>query len=148
MAQAKSAKAKLTPKPSSVPLPAVTLPVAASAVLASPTDASDLYARTIALSLDRSKFGNRRKASMTGVSVDADKHLLNLTKRLLTSDELKAITTLDQEAQAFLNDRAVPSFFKPGIYLVPLALVEAVDAQLTAFRDQRLALVDALVAVY
>jgi hypothetical protein len=136
------------PAPAPVETPTVTLPAAAADAMTQAPTLPDIYQKTIALSLDRAKFGNRRKVSMANVEVDADKHMLALSKRLLDSPELKAIATLDNEAQAFLNDVAVPSFFKPGVYLVPLGAVEKVEAKLSAIRDQRTAALDAFIAAY
>jgi Protein of unknown function (DUF3150) len=138
------------------------VPAAAQAALAQPAALPNIYAKTVAISVDRSKFGNRRKVSLANVNVEldvpsaaervdnerADKSMLALSKKLLQSPELKAITTLDNEVQAFMDNRSVPAFFKPGIYLVPLKAVEEVEAGLVAFRDKRIVLRDAFLAVY
>jgi hypothetical protein len=154
--QQKPAKAVTPPvvKPAPVAKPAQPAPAAAAAAKAEVLP--DIYANTIALALDRSTYGNRRKVSLANVAVDADKNMLTLTKRLLNSPELKAINAIMAEASQYLADKSVPAFFKPGIHLVPFAAVGDVDAKLTELKAKlfgplpngETCAVDAFIAAY
>jgi hypothetical protein len=149
--QTKSAAASKTPKPATAAKTAApSAPVDLPAAVQDAQSAAmpDIYASTIALALDKSKFGNRRKVSLAKVEVDADKAMLSMSKRLLQSPELKAINAIDSEASEFLSDLTVPAFFKPGIHLVPLKLVAKVDAKLTDLKARRQVAVDEFVKVY
>lgn len=166
MAKKPTAKpTKSTPKPTPVKAvpksaPAPVAPTVPAAVVALGETLPDIYSKTMALALDRSKFGNRRKVSMGAVEVSvvdaaqaegenkADKNMLSLSKRLLKSAELKAIDAIDNEAASYLFDVCVPSFFRPGIHLVPLAAVDKVDAKLTDLKAQRATLVETFIAAY
>ena len=113
------------------------------------TDAAQLVtAKTICLALKRGRFGNVKKASLAQVEVDADKTLLRLSKQLLDSPELKAIQKLDSEVQGYLRTVAFSSMFKGGVYLIPLAIVEQVEAALKNFAERRQVLVNAAVDAY
>lgn len=113
-----------------------------------PIDAAHLTARTICLALRRGKFGNRRKANTGAITVESDKTLLSLSKQLLDSPELQAIGKLDSEVQGHLTDLCLPSMFRGGIWLLPLGLVEEVDAFLRDKQAAREALVNAAVTAY
>lgn len=105
-------------------------------------------AKTICLSLNIGSFGNRKKASMAAVQVDADKSLLRLTKTLLDSPELQAIKKHDTALAASIRAIAFPSLFKGGIYRLPVGMVATVNDIINAAIERRKALVDAAVAVY
>jgi hypothetical protein len=107
-----------------------------------------LLERTICLAVHKKKFGNSRKASLAIVDTDADKALLGLSKRLLDSPELKAISGVDHELNAFLESICMPSMFKNGVYLLPIPLVERVEDELQQFKIKRQAAVDTFLEVY
>jgi Protein of unknown function (DUF3150) len=108
----------------------------------------DVLSRAIAVAVDREKFGNQRKADKGDITVNADKSMLSLTKRLLDSPELRAVAAVDREVQQYLFKVGLPSFFKDGIYLVPSTLLDTVDAKLHAFAAQRQVAVDEFIAAY
>lgn len=116
------------------------------------TQAGSLVDRTVCLAITRGKFGNHRKASVAtltdGATVVVDKKLISASKRLLDSDELKAITKLDGEVVTYLSGLALPSMFRSGVHLIPIPLVQRVDEDLRAFKARRADLVDAFVAAY
>jgi hypothetical protein len=112
---------------------------------ATPTD--PIMEKTVCLALRRGKFGHRRDADKTAMTVDSDKALLGLRKTILVSPELSAVAAVDREIDTYLKIRclAAPFVRGGGIQLLPLALVEAVDAQLTTDAARRQDLVDAAV---
>lgn len=113
-----------------------------------PTPEVLLSERALCLALSLSKPGNHRKLSASLVEVDADKELISAQKKLLSSEHLKTIEHYDGEIRRFLYNTCLPSLFKEGIYLVPIVLIEEVDAKLTAFDAKRRQLVSAFLEVY
>lgn len=111
--------------------------------------AATVNAKTICLSIKFSRFGNAKQASMADVSVNADKALLRLTKTLLVSPELAAIGKLDSGVARWMRSKAgFSSLFKGGIWIVPLAQVEDIIAELERKREERALLVDIAVGAY
>lgn len=114
------------------------------------------------LNLSLSKLGVRRKAATEkaagfdaseqiaagAVISGADASSVSASKRLLDCPELKAVGTLDSEIKGYLADRCLPSPFRGGIWLIPLVMVDDVNASLQRFAIQRADLVDAFMAVY
>jgi hypothetical protein len=117
-----------------------------------PTPTADLGARvlerTICLAFSVSRFGTRRKANINAVTVDADKALLGLSKKLLASEHLQKINTVVGNARTYLKETALPSFFKTGVYLVPMEMVTTIEAKLVAYRAEFETHVDAFLAEY
>lgn len=104
--------------------------------------------KTLCLILRIGKFGNRRKASLAPVTVEADKSLLSLSKQLIDSPEFENIKKFDGELTRKIRRIALSSYFKGGVYLIPLTQVADVDAILKEAEPVRNNLIDAAVAVY
>jgi hypothetical protein len=105
--------------------------------------------KTIMLIVAFSSFGNRKKASMAAVDVNAEKSYLALSKRLLKSKEFDAIKSIDREVRAYLAAIALPfNAIRNGSYLIPIPVVETVEAALVGYAAQRTALVEAFCSVY
>lgn len=93
---------------------------------------TDVFARTVPFLVERHGWGGTRKASMANVVVtkdneeqaDTDKAFLSLRKRLLNSAEIRSIGQRDNRFRELLNNNATP--FRPGLFLVPIANVNAV----------------------
>jgi hypothetical protein len=98
--------------------------------------------------VDFKKAGNRARVPNKHVKTAADKDWTRTSKALLDCPELLAINAFDGQVQNFLRDRALPSPFKGGIWLVPMDLIDPVDEKLTEFDSQRRALVEAFLEVY
>lgn len=116
------------------------------------TPAADLGARvlerTICLSVTFSRLGVSRKANIAAITVDADKHLLGLSKRLLASKNLTKIDAVVDRCRQYLKETALPSFFKAGVYLVPMEMVTTIEAKLVAFQTEFEAAVADFLAEY
>ena len=112
------------------------------------TATPDLFEKAICLAVSLRKPGNRRKLSASLVDVDADKDLISAQKILLSCEHLKTIDHYDGEIRRYLYTRCLPSLFKEGVYLVPIGMVEEVEAKLNAFADKRKQLVGAFVTAY
>jgi hypothetical protein len=104
--------------------------------------------KAVCLSLQVSSLGNRKKLSTDSFEVEADKTMISATKQLLDADEYNNIKKLDAEMKSWLAKRALPSFFKSGIYLIPFQLVEKVDKRLEDYRVNRDSLVGKFVNAY
>lgn len=105
-----------------------------------PATAADLGGRlmdrTLCLALSVSRFGTRRKANMAAVTVEADKALLGLSKKLMASPHLVRINGVVAQTRQYLKETALPSFFKTGVFLVPMEMVTTIEAKLVAFRAE------------
>ena len=102
--------------------------------------------KTVFLKFHQTSIGNSKKVATSAVEVEADKTLIKVSKVLLDSKELEAIRSFDGSVRAWLDSRCLP--FEAGIRLLPVALIEEVDAKLEEFSQQREDLVEAFVAVY
>lgn len=111
-------------------------------------EASKVTQNTICIVVRKGRFGTKRKASTADVEVESDKSLLRLSKTILESPELKAVQKHDSQMTTYLKALCLKSMFKGGVYLIPLGLVEEVNAQLEYFAEERLKLVEAAVTTY
>lgn len=121
------------------------------------TAAETILARSVCLVLACSTLGNRRKVSLTDIAMQedgddlaAEKNELRLTKTLLDRKLLKPVAALFSSMKAYLRGVATQGHrvFGPGTYLVPIALVEQVEARLEQFRMDIAIAVEKLVADY
>src|SRR4029077_9349317 len=106
----------------------------------------DLARKTVCIKVSLSTMGNTRKVSTAQIEADADKDLLRVSKRLVDSPELKAITRFDGEIRRFLYSICLP--FEIGIHLLPIAALETVEHRLREFAENRLQLVHAFLSAY
>lgn len=110
------------------------------------TPGEDLARKTVFVKLHLGLLGNSRKVSSAQVEVDADKNLIRVSKTLLDSPELQAIRRLDGDLRRYLYNMCLP--FEPGIHLLPIGLIETVDARLHEFEAKREELVETFIAAY
>src|SRR5437870_11399278 len=108
----------------------------------------NIWENAVALNVKLESYGNSKKLPTSLITVDADIELIRAGKKLLESDQLKAITRLDGDLRTYLYAKSLPSMMRGGIYVVPLDLVEEVDGKLVSFRERREALVEELIAAY
>lgn len=104
--------------------------------------------RSVLFNVTVGKFGNTKKVNSGLVEVDADKSLIQVNKSLLDSPEAKAINSLDSDIRQYLYSRSLPSPFRNGLYMMPIALVSEVEEQMGNFQTRRLALVDQFISAY
>jgi hypothetical protein len=74
--------------------------------------------------------GRSRHANKESIQTDADKKELVLTKRIFDSENYRKCIRIAVKTRNWLNSRAVPSPLKEGTYLIPLALLDSVEAKL------------------
>lgn len=107
-----------------------------------------IFKKAVGFVVESKRLGTRRKVDSSAVGTDADKSLIHVSKSIIDSPELKAIEKMDGAIRRYLADLCLPSNFKSGVYLLPINLVERVDAQFIEFQAQRDTLVDEFVASY
>lgn len=114
------------------------------------TDLTSALQRGVCVLFSTSLLGIRRKVSPGAVTVDAERDYVHIQKTLLESEAYDAIGKRDSEMRRWLTKRTVgPAIFRDGIYLLPLALLEQVDATLNAYLNtERPALVEKFIADY
>ncbi len=112
------------------------------------SEAKAVFEKAVGFVVESKRLGVRRKVSTADVGTDADKSMLYVSKAILESDELKRVQTLDNKLRKFLTSRCLPSFFKAGVWLLPVTLIEEVDAEFEKFRSDRAVLVDEFLSVY
>lgn len=111
--------------------------------------APETFARTVPFFVERHSWGEHRKASMSNVDIkqmseaeaEAAKRMLSLRKRLLHSEKTCAIRQHDTRFRERLQDLAAAPF-RPGLYLIPLGLMERVDDEAQAWLRTRDRLAD------
>jgi hypothetical protein len=99
------------------------------------TPERDLSQTTVCLRVHLGALGNTRKVSSAQIDVDADKQLIRVSKRILDAPELQDIHRLDSELRHYLYNICLP--FEIGIHLLPLSLIEVVDAKLREMQAER-----------
>src|ERR1035438_2337144 len=108
--------------------------------------AQDLARKTVYIKVERHRLGNSKKVNSSQVEVDTDKSMIRVSKALFASKEYAVVSNLDGEITRYLEQTCLP--FERGIHLCPLPLLKQVDAKMHEFAQQRLALVEAFIAVY
>ena len=74
--------------------------------------------------------------------------LINVSKQLLDSPELAAIGRLDGDIRGYLYRLCLPSMMKSGVYLLPVTLIEEVEAKLQSYKRQREYLIAQFIGTY
>jgi hypothetical protein len=98
---------------------------------------SKLFERTMCLDVTIRRFGITRKASMGTVQVNADKELLNLSKKLVESKAYSQVVSTANALRQYMKRVSVPDpFVKSGFYRVPVEMVEAVATKLEEFKAE------------
>lgn len=109
---------------------------------------SNIQKDAVCFSVNLSRPSLRRKVRTSQVECDTDKRALHVSKEILESPAFDAIVKLDGEIRTYLYDRCVPSFFRRGIYLLPLKQVNSVQTQLAAYARKRQEYVERLLSEY
>lgn len=96
------------------------------------------FDKTVLLSLTVKMLGVSRKVDTKDVEVQADKDLLRVSKKILECDEYDAISKVAADLKKYLKLKSVPGvkFIKGGIYPIPLAKLEDIDAKVVEYVQQ------------
>lgn len=121
------------------------MPPTAAARQPAPAPTADAFARTVPFMYERHYFGETKQASMGLINVEGQmtpaeqervKRNLSARKRILTSDRIRAIRHLDTEFRTFVQNAAA-CCWRPGLYLIPIGMVEVVDERAQSWEQQR-----------
>lgn len=82
------------------------------------------------------------------LSIETDEARILVTKRILDCPEYEAILTLYRTTRRQINKLILPSGMKPGVYLIPLDLLEELNTILANARLALVPLVDQFCHVY
>lgn len=104
--------------------------------------------KTVILEIAFGRFRNTATTSLAPVSVNAEKSMLSLSKRLMVSKEFQAIVAHDRETRDYIARMAVPFPVRTGSAAVPIPYVADVENHLRARVESRNALIEAFIAVY
>lgn len=123
-----------------------------NALAARDAEAEQVISRTVVLEL-LIKTPSFRTAIPTGTIMDdedaADPAAFGVSKALINRDALAAIRSHRNEFLSWLRAREVPCGpLATGMHLMPLRLVEEIDARLQRFSAERAALVEQFIASY
>lgn len=82
------------------------------------------------------------------LSIDTDEARILVTKTILACPEYQAILKLYRDTKHQIDKLVLPSGMKPGVYLIPLDLLEELNAILASARQTLVPLVDQFCQVY
>lgn len=109
----------------------------------------DVFAKSVLLKLDTGMLGTSKKLGSSQIEVDADKNRIKAAKSILDSPQLDAIRTEISQASKRIRNLCLPSPFKRGIYLLPIASIADADQILVESQAAIMAfLVPAFLEVY
>lgn len=115
----------------------------------------NLLNNAIALSVSISKIGTRKKVDSRKVQLKEeygntpDSDVIAVNKELLKSDSFDAIVKYDNEFRNNLYKLSLPNpLFRNGTYLVPVGLIERIDAMIENYKSNRSILVNNFIADY
>ncbi len=105
---------------------------------------------SILLTVKLRKPGTRRRVSSSAVEVDAGRDAIAVSKELLDSPELNAVTSFDAGVRRWLYARALPSSatLREGVYRLPVVLVEEVEGWLEDQAERRQRMAENFLIVY
>lgn len=110
---------------------------------------SPIQRDAVILYLSVGRLRTRKKLSSTAVQSDISPDMLHVSKEILQSKELKAISQHDTEVRNWIRARALPSpFSKKGLLILPVRLAEAVWEKLAAAGKARQELVEIFMGSY
>lgn len=111
------------------------------------TEPMRIFDRALIMKLEIGRPGNERKLTAAQFQTAADKTRVRAQKKLISSDEYKAIASRDNECRAALRAISLPSPLGAGAYLVPFENVTQADEIVETFKADRAGLIDKLRAV-
>jgi hypothetical protein len=95
-----------------------------------------LQQKTVVLDVTFHMPSNERKGNMELTEVDADKDSLRLSKEFIRSKNYTKIRGMRPKTNQYLDRIALPSPFKSGTYLIPVACLEEVWPKLEAIKAE------------
>jgi len=87
-------------------------------------------------------------AASAGDYGEADASMLHMSKELLRSPELSRVKQLDGRMRAWLRDHTIPTMLRPGMHLLPVALIGKVRERIAEYGTERDALIEDFITTY
>jgi hypothetical protein len=112
------------------------------------THAERMTENATALDITYHNMRNKRTISVDHVESDIDKQWLHVSKTMLQSPELKAISTHYHHTSKFVASKSVQSLFRRGVFLVPNVMLAEVSDYLERRIEELVPLVEAFVNAY
>lgn len=109
---------------------------------------SKLLENSAVFSITMRAWRNIRKADKNEIQTDTDKRYLKLSKMLIDSPEYEAVITFQAKIREWTEARSVPSFFKKGLCLFKLEMIETVDEYLRGAIEEQKILVENFLREY
>ncbi len=109
---------------------------------------SELLKNSVAFSMSFSRWGNLRRANKDEIQTGADKEMLRVSKKLVSSAEYDSIVKLQNRVRKWVEDNSVPSFFHRGVYLIAINSVEKTETYLEKARETMKTMVDEFIVTY
>ncbi len=114
-----------------------------------PAPPVDIFKKAICLKLDMGMLGSSKKLAGDQFEVDADKDRVSASKNILACKELENIRSAQSALGKRIKAQCLPSMFKAGVYLLPIASISTVDKMLTEGQAEIInELVPAFLAIY
>ena len=111
--------------------------------------AENLFNRGAILRLEIRKPGGQKTIKGLGAeAAEADAERVKGVVKLIDSNELETIVSIDAAARARIASYALKSPLKAGTYFIPATLIERAELFLAEYRETRAAAIDAYIAVY
>lgn len=115
---------------------------------------NNIFDNAIAFKISINRLGVRRQVQSSQMELKeglGDQPLaenISISKTLIDCPEYDAVKSADTSLTNRIKKLALPSPFAAGTYLVPLALVERVDAMVESYKAERFALVQTFLDAY
>jgi hypothetical protein len=115
---------------------------------------TNVFEKSVAVSLEIGRIGTRKKVQKgkmvlkEGEGEQPDQNSVAASKELIDSKEFDAIVSLDNLIRNEISRLALPSHFRAGIYLVPIATVEKIDEMIRKYKEMRMELIEKFLASY
>lgn len=93
-------------------------------------------------------WGNRKVADKSKVETKMDKKMLSATKKLVDSMELKDVYDHIYKTKNWIIGKAVPSFFREGLYLFDIRMVKEVEDYLSKRKEELEEIISKFLSIY
>src|ERR1051325_5680607 len=128
----------------------VTPEVGNQSIPTAPQSASQsLLTAAVCLSVDKSGISMSKAVTQHNIlNSNADRRMVNVSKHLFDSIELKKISSLDTKLDQEIKQRCLPFPMKQAVYLLQLALLDTMEEKLVEHQAKRKELVEEFCKVY
>jgi hypothetical protein len=108
-----------------------------------------IFENAVVVSVHTAAPGMRRQVQTTAeMAGDADPDMLTVSKFILDSPEFDLIKRLDSRLHRYLRERCLRFPFRSGMYLVPLGMLDQVQADIEDFAWERQDAIDVFLDAY